>query len=143
MREGLRKPPLVVDTSAAAVSACQLREGCVNGTFVPPTHPPLSFLLSTFSLVRGLSLSCPVSRVFYTRPQRPRSSLQDNTTTARVEGSKPPSSRVWSLKPTEGSIPQLLQLQCSPGAKAVAVGAVCRSHETRERTNTGLGQAKR
>lgn len=50
---------------------------------------------------------------------------------------------VWSLKPTEGSTPQLLQLQCSRGAKALGVGAVCTIHETRDRTKTSLGRRTR
>ena len=87
MREGLINTPRTdyqVEVSRRAASACHLRETCVGGTFcaahASPSH--LNLLPATLSLVRGLSLSCPLYRVFRTRPQHPRPSLQENTATA-------------------------------------------------------------
>ena len=54
--------------------------------------------------------------------------------------------RVWSFKPTEGSIPQLLQLQCSPGAKRSWAFGPCAEHTghgTGQRQASDEGQGRR
>ena len=115
MRGGLSNTPLAVYTSAAAASACQLRESCVGDTFcaahASPSLTP-TFTLHLLPCPSSETCLCPVpcpsseaclylvscprprsvfvlslSPIFYTRPQHPRPSLQKSTATAGVEGS--------------------------------------------------------
>ena len=131
-----KHPPLAVCTSTTAVSACQLREGCVGNTLgAARASPSLSILLSTFSLVRGLFLSCPVSRVFLHTAPKPRPSLQNTATEEMRERTL---RRLERPNPYLASMMPHTSLSSSNSTMVSVRSMVCRGESVPSASGSGL-----